>query len=59
MTINKTITMTVIEQCKTVIIVTLLVGILAFMLGIRYQKHASVTVENRVIVQSETTETKK
>ncbi len=52
MTFNKTIQTNVVEQVKTVLIVSLIVGIGAFVLGVNYQKNSAVTVENKVVVES-------
>jgi len=50
MTFNKTITTNVLEYGKTVVLVALLVGIGTFVLGIQYQKRATVQVENKIVV---------
>lgn len=55
MTINKTITTNVLEQVKTVLIVALVVGIAAFISGVNYQRNAKVTVENKVVLNSQVT----
>jgi hypothetical protein len=55
MTFNKTIQTNVVEQIKTVLIVALVVGIGAFVLGVNYQKNSTVTVENKVVVESAVT----
>lgn len=64
MTFNKQILTTRVEQLKTIVIVALVVGIGAFVLGIQYQKNATVQVENKIVVESpvpsvETAEVKK
>lgn len=64
MTFNKTITTNVVEYGKTVVLTALVIGIGAFVLGIQYQKNATVHVENKVVVESpaasmETAEVKK
>ncbi len=51
MTINKTITTTVIEQAKTITIIALVVAAAAFWYGMQFQKSQAVTVQNSVIVQ--------
>lgn len=50
MALNKKITTNIVEQVKTVLIVALISGIGAFVLGVNYQKSAPVSVENKVIV---------
>jgi hypothetical protein len=50
---NKTITTSVVEYGKTIAITVLVVAIAAFILGVQYQKRATVTVQNSVIVQAE------
>ncbi len=64
MTFNKTITTSVVEYGKTIILTALVVGIGAFMYGVHYQKNSAVQVENKVVLNSaiavpETTEVKK
>ena len=54
MSFNKPITTNVVEQVKTVLLVTLATGIVAFLGGVNYQRNATVTVENQVVVQTET-----
>ena len=49
---NKTITTSVVEQVKSGLIITLVVAIAAFILGVQYQKRAVVTVNNTVTVQT-------
>ena len=64
MTFNKTIQTNVVEYGKTIILTALIVGIGSFVFGVQYQKNAAVTVENKVVLQSqaatpETAEVKK
>lgn len=64
MTFNKQIQTNVVEYGKTVILTALIVGIGSFVFGVQYQKNATVTVENKVVLSSqaapaETTEVKK
>lgn len=51
--LNKTISTTIVEQVKSALIITLIVGIASFVMGVQYQKRATITVQNSVIVQSE------
>ena len=53
MTFNKTITTNTKEQIKSAVILTLVVGMVAFIGGVQYQKHATVSVENKVVVQAQ------
>ena len=55
MSFNKTITTNVIEQVKTVLLVALVTGIVAFLAGVNYQRNAKVTVENKVVLNSQVT----
>lgn len=55
MTINKTITTSVWEQFKSGLILTLIVGIAAFMFGVHYQKNSAVHVENKVVLSAQAT----
>lgn len=55
MTFNKQINTSVVEYGKTVVLTALIVGIAAFMFGIHYQKHSEVRVDNKVVLNSETT----
>lgn len=52
MTFNKTINTNVVEQLKSATILILIVGIAAFIGGVQYQKSATVSVENKVVLSS-------
>lgn len=47
---NKTLNVTVIEQVKSGLIITLVVGIVAFMSGVYFQRSNTVAVKNTVVV---------
>jgi hypothetical protein len=57
MSINKTITTTRVEQLKSAVIVALVVGIAAFVVGMRYNSDQSITVDNNVVIQSQDVDT--
>lgn len=52
---NKTISTTIVEQVKSAVIISLVVGIASFLYGMQYQKSNTPTVNNSVIVQAEKT----
>lgn len=57
MSFNKKINTTKLEQLKTGVIIALVVGISAFIAGMRYTSNQAITVDNNITVQAQELET--
>ena len=57
MTFNKTISTSVVEYSKTVVLTAVIVGAAAFMFGVHYQKNSDVKVDNKIVLNSEVSKT--